>query len=436
MSAYAAVHDAPLTIASTYSIRPLKQFDYPFTIEPTIIHNSDAYLAALERTRQEAEQRRLRIATRKQEREQQRIEEEASKEAEAQARRRGSQASIGSENTVATTSTATAQEANSLPRDHQGGGGASATGINFLDFEQGLPPPNPWDAPSTLNDDLAQLNDVMGGSGIKSQVATFNNRSSSTGVAAYPPQAPQQQQQRPQQPNGTGRPAVHMPSPTTYANRPAVPSPGTPPHVPPRPDTYQQHATPPLMPKPTTMRPQAPPPSYTSQPATAAPYRSVTAPPLYPQAGTPTHMGSPLVRPTKPAPPVPRPSYMTPSSGGRPQPAIPMGMPAAHQAVYLDILAMGFPQSVIETAMRLFGDDRKKIADFCLIASPTFPIVTTMELTQAYRLFDSDKNLEQFAKYLGAYAKLKEMGYSGDKIGEALFVNGFDEMKALDMLMR
>ncbi|KAI3660475.1 hypothetical protein MP638_004304 [Amoeboaphelidium occidentale] len=41
---------------------------------------------------------------------------------------------------------------------------ASATGsnaFNFLEFEQGLPPPNPWDLQQTVDDDLKQLNDVL-----------------------------------------------------------------------------------------------------------------------------------------------------------------------------------------------------------------------------------------------------------------------------------
>ncbi|RUS28678.1 hypothetical protein BC938DRAFT_481578 [Jimgerdemannia flammicorona] len=41
--------------------------------------------------------------------------------------------------------------------------GKSSGQFNFLEFEQGLPPPDPWDAGGSVKDDLAALRDVLGG---------------------------------------------------------------------------------------------------------------------------------------------------------------------------------------------------------------------------------------------------------------------------------
>ncbi|KAI9142032.1 hypothetical protein BKA69DRAFT_1124262 [Paraphysoderma sedebokerense] len=98
---------------------------------------------------------------------------------------------------------------------------------------------------------------------------------------------------------------------------------------------------------------------------------------------------------------------------------------------------MGFSYEGIDTGIKLFKYDRRKILDFCIIHDESLSHgCTSQDIEASYALFDTESNFEKFAKYMKAFSTLREMGFELNQIRESLILSGYDQEKALEILAK
>ncbi|KAI9026820.1 hypothetical protein DFJ74DRAFT_519691 [Hyaloraphidium curvatum] len=268
--------------------------------------------------------------------------------------------------------------------------------FNFLEFEQGLAPPDPWDVPQ---DDLSAIGEVLGVNHHPRTAVPPSGRS-------IPPSARNAQAQNPADAghrtfsSGTGsfqyptrveggheRPFSYLPS-----GSPNRPSPLSGSALPPR-------ASPPVPPRPASMS-QSP---------------SIGRSPDVPEA----------------------PSDLSPAQKVTPGSAryADWHLRGLQQALFSSVVAMGFPADAVARAVRHHSTDEKKVVDFAVAFTPLMGsgLYTAQDIEIALLLFDSD--YDRADRFLKGSARLREMGFAQSDVQEALLYKNNDEMAAAEWLL-
>ncbi|KAJ3092235.1 hypothetical protein HK102_009549 [Quaeritorhiza haematococci] len=354
-----------------------------------------------------------------------------------------------------------AAETNSLNRP-----GKRNLGLNFLEFEQGLAPPDPWDTPQTINDDLNQLRDVISAesskqstSGAGAAVVAGNGASAGNGeqsstedgtisrhgseggslgslpsgmgqsMATTPPLSAAQIQSLLESANAVG--LTRSQTITGY------------------PSSQRDHllnlsslrsalvAT--VNAATSSGQLSTPPGQLSSSPAATVVSSSGFGPP-----------------PSGPLPPVPsdgRQQSPEPSTSGEPtlqsfpeqqQPSrcsessstSPSNAEAAVPETFSKSLqSMGFSPEGIERAIKSHGTDEKRVLDY-LLAYDTYRQggYQADDIDVAISLYESD--YDKGLKFLTAYRALSDLGFPKASIREALVLKNNDRELALEYLMR
>ncbi|KAJ3288451.1 hypothetical protein HK104_008169 [Borealophlyctis nickersoniae] len=269
--------------------------------------------------------------------------------------------------------------------------------IDYLEFEHGLAPPDPWD--TREEDDLQMLREVMGGSGPP---------------ASVPPQ-PQNTYSQPHQ------------APPSYSQLPATHPPA--------------HA-------------------HTSLPASIISRAQAYLPESVASRVSHLHLGGFGRQPAGPPPPPPKPvgisemygnnssgsmQYPSLSGGGASgsgypretghQSGVPASVPPEYRDAFAGYLQMGFSRNAVERGMRLYGADEKKVLDFVISFEELHPTPRNSDAVEmAVTLFEHEQ--EKGRKFVDAFEALEELGFPRDRIKEALVLKGCDREAALEWLMR
>ncbi|KAJ3057182.1 hypothetical protein HK097_011187 [Rhizophlyctis rosea] len=289
-------------------------------------------------------------------------------------------------------------------------GSKSKPDFNYLEFEHGLAPPDPWDTRAD-EDDLKALREVMGG-------------------PALPPRTPEHNRQ----------PVSNSCTPHQLTHSASVPVPPRPNTTSPTPQTSHGHGiSSALLARAQTLLPEA----VTSRVTAVNSYihnrqhqPAVPPPPPKPAALQPQHTESSTA-------PMQYPSLVnssrSPDSYTNPNPSygvpgVPSGVDPGLAELYSRFTQMGFSGDAAERALKEHGSNDKKALDFAIAYDELRSKGRNPEaIASAISLFENDAQKQR--KFVEAFDSLQEFGFPDAKIQEALVTKACDKEQALEWLM-
>ncbi|KAI8922183.1 hypothetical protein DFJ77DRAFT_14756 [Powellomyces hirtus] len=288
------------------------------------------------------------------------------------------------------------QQPQQLQSQQQPDGKKQRPGLDYLEFEQGLPPPDPWRTQDD-DDDLRMLKEVMGGPEPKSSHPITSTFHSTKFFGASPTKIKETVLAHTGDAVSRARAlmanlAIHIPQ----SHSQAVPSP------PPKPVGLQLQgsgsALPPATRKPASMQ-------Y----------------PVLPGIANPNGGG------------VEQSARQSQSDSSKEDDA-PKGLSATTRETFKKMTQMGFSREAVDRGINLFGCDEKKILDFAIGFDEHRRAGFSGDDVQiAVGLFNHDVSKER--QFLVAFAALVDFGFPKRRIQEALVLKNNNKEQALEYLV-
>ncbi|KAI9090274.1 hypothetical protein DFS34DRAFT_374670 [Phlyctochytrium arcticum] len=260
-------------------------------------------------------------------------------------------------------------------------------GMDFLEFEQGLPPPDPWHTQDD-DDDLRMLKEVMG-------VPDHRPRPITQSSVSEPP--PLQQQNH----------TTMFPPRSSKIN--------------PLPPLSSTHASDDAVLRARTM--------MANLNVSGPNYDHVPSPPPKPAGLKASGSNPSLQYPILPG--------INPGDSSRSgHSATPdQAIPARFKEIHSKLSQMGFGREAVDRAIKVHGHDEKKALDFVIAFEEHRSAGFNPEdIEVALSLFNYDTVKER--KFLEAYSALGEFGFPKDSMREALLLKNNDRDQALEYLMQ